>query len=481
MSDSLKAKTISGIKWSGLEKIFQQVLVFGAGIFLARKLFDTDYGLVAVLSIFTFMANALQDSGFPSALIRKRDANDVDYSTVFYFNIGIGISLYLILFFCAPLISDYYNEPSLTALARVTFLSFVFNSLGAIQSVQIIKAINYKLNTKINIISIFTSYTVALTLAYNNFGAWAIVGQMVSYSALRTLLLWLWNRWRPMPVFSKTSFLELFNFGSKLLVKSILDTTVSRITPSLIGKYFGFAPAGNYDQGNRIYSSGLDLLNGTVLSVAFPVLSAIEDEDRLKKIYRKLTRVIAFLTFPFFTAMLLLASPFILGVLGEKWIQSIPVLQLLAVSGIFYSLNAMNIHIIKVKGKSSYLLWIEVVRLVLVIITIALTILLGKSYLYIVLGLTVISIINYILNSLATYKLIHYKIGEQIKDIIPYFVISIIAGILAYAVSFIIDNQLILLISQALVIAIVYTAITYISGSTIIKEAMGLIKFKKGF
>ena len=142
MSDSLKAKTISGIKWSGLEKIFQQLFVFGAGIFLARKLFDTDYGLVAVLSIFTFMANALQDSGFPSALIRKRDANDVDYSTVFYFNIGIGISLYLILFFSAPFISDYYNEPSLTALARVTFLSFVFNSFGAIQSVQVIKAIN---------------------------------------------------------------------------------------------------------------------------------------------------------------------------------------------------------------------------------------------------------------------------------------------------------------------------------------------------
>lgn len=480
MSDKLKEKTVSGLKWSGLEKIFQQILVFGAGILLARKLFDTDYGQVAVLSIFTYMANALQDSGFPSALIRKRDANNNDYNTVFIFNTGVSLVLYLALFFSAPLISNFYDNQHLTPIARFIFLSFLFNGLAGVQSVQVIKAINYKKNAQINLTAIVISYSIALGLAYQNFGPWAIASQMVAYSAVRMVLLWITSKWRPDFQFSNESFKELFGFGSKLMVKSILDTTVTRITPNLIGKYFGFSPAGYYDQGNRLYSSGLDFLTGTVHNVAFPVLSSVEDVVRQKKIFRKLTRVVAFLTFPFFMTMILASSPFVLGVLGEKWEQSIPVIQLLALGGIFFSLSSTNMQMIKVKGYSSYLLYFEIVRLVLLIIGIIVTVSLNYSYLYIVLALTIINMLTYILNMIAMRKLIDYKLKQQLFDITPYLFIGLFSALASYGLSSIVEmNNIALLILRVLLAGGIYCLISYAAGSKVMKEALTLIKINK--
>lgn len=480
MSDGLREKTVSGLKWTGIEKVVQQIFVFCAGVLLARRLFDDDYGLVAVLSIFTYMANALQDSGFPSALIRKKNVTQADYSTVFFFNIGVGLLLYLALFFSAPLIGRYYDNEALIPLARFVFLSFVFNAMTGVQAVQLIKEINYKKNAKINLLAVATSYAVALTLAYTDFGPWAIASQMVVYSAMRMLMLWIANTWRPSFVFSKNSFNELFSFGSKLMLKSIVDTTVTRITPTLIGKYFGFSAAGNYDQGNRLYTSGIDLLSGTMHNVSYPVLSKIEAEGRFKHVLRKLFRLLSFLTYPFFMLMILVSAPFVLGVLGQKWEEAIPVIQLLAGGGIFYSLNGLNIQVLKVKGKSSYLFYFEIVRLVLLITAIATTIILKESYLWIVFGLAIINAITFILNSLTVRNLIGYKLVEQIRDTIPYFLLALVSVAGAYLIPLVLDlNHIVLLVVQSSVVLIIYCLLTYLSGSIIVKEIVSLIKDKK--
>lgn len=480
MSDQLKEKTVSGLKWAGIEKILQQIFIFCAGIFLARKLFNEDYGAVAVLSIFTYMANALQDSGFPTALIRKKNASQIDYSTVFIFNLGIGLSLYLILFFAAPFIGTFYENESLVPLARFVFLSFVFNALAGVQSVQLIKEINYKKNTQINLLSILVSYAVALYLAYSNFGAWAIASQMVVYSGVRTALLWTLNKWRPDFIFSKDSFFDLFSFGSKLMLKSIVDTTVTRITPTLIGKHFGFSAAGDYDQGNRLYSSGLDFLVGTMHNVSYPVLSKIEAEERFKKILRKLSRLLSFLTYPFFMVMILVSSPFVLGVLGAKWEQAIPVIQILAVGGIFYSLNGLNIQVLKVKGKSDYLLYFELIRLALLMTAIVLVVALKGSYLWIVGCLAIINLITYILNSAVVKKLIGYKFSEQLRDTSPYFLLALISVVIAYFVSSIWTLDLVWqIVVRCSIVLIFYCLSTYLSGSQIMKEIVSLIKDKK--
>ncbi|MFV0469478.1 MAG: lipopolysaccharide biosynthesis protein, partial [Dysgonomonas sp.] len=365
MTESLKEKTVSGLKWTGIEKLFLYIFVFFAGIFLNRKLFDEDYGLVAVLSIFTYLANALQDSGFPQALIRKKDVTEADYNTVFYFSISIGIFLYTVLFFCAPLIADSYNEPKLVNLSRFIFLSFVFNAFSSVQSTQITKSVNYKLNTKISIASTILSYSLAISLAFLGYGPWALASQMVALQGFRMIFLWIGNRWRPQLMFSIDSFKSLFGFGSNLLLKSILDTISTRITPNIIGRYLGLAQTGIYDNGNRWYGTCFDFVSGTILNVTYPILSKVDEGSEMTRIYRKIVRTTSFIVFPMFLGLFLIARPFMLITIGEKWAGSIGVLQILAIGGIFIALNALSMHIIKIKGKSSYILYTELIYTVL--------------------------------------------------------------------------------------------------------------------
>lgn len=476
MPDSLKDKTISGLKWSGIEKVFQQLFIFVSGILLARTLNVEDYGLVAVLSIFTYMANALQDSGFPAALIRKKNVTEDDYNTTFYFNVGVALFLYILLFICAPLIGSFYEKPQLVWLSKFIFLSFLFNALGAVHSTQIIKSINYKLNAKISISVIIISYSLALTLAFTGFGPWALAVQAVSMSAFRTIFLWIFNKWRPQLVFSMSSFRELFGFGSNLLIKSILDTITTQITPNVIAKSIGLYATGLYDNGRRLYNSGQDFLSGTILNVAYPVLSKVEGDKELKRVFRKIVRTSSFLIFPFFLGMALVARPFIVIAIGEKWIAAVEVLQLLSMGGMFISLNALWMHIIKIKGKPRYILITEVVYTIIVFVILSLSIILKWNIYYIVAGIVCANIISCLINFSVTRKLIGYRIKELLKDVLPYFCIILICVTVGYSLKFVIGNILLLLIAQILTVALLYFGITYFSGSKIIKDLISVIK-----
>ncbi len=476
MEKSLKDKTISGFAWSGLDKTLQQVLVFVCGVLMARRLLDTDYGLAGVLSIFTYLANAFQDSGFMTALIRKKDTNQDDYNSAFYFNISVAVFLYLVLFFSAPFIGQYYEEPKLVNLSRFVFLSFVFNAFALVQTAQVLKKINYKLMAKVNLLSIAISYVVALSLAYTGFGPWAIVAQTVAITACKSLFLWIFNSWRPTWSFKMESFRGLFGFGSNLLLSNILNTITVHIIPSIIGKCYTMGQAGYYTQANRLYNTALDLLAGTVHSVTYPVLSAVEQKERLKRIYRKIMRMNAFLTFPFYLGIALVAYPAIYCLLGEKWIESAPILQILAIGGIFYSLNYPNSHILKIEGKAFFILKFEIFRNILILGIVTLCIFLKTDYLYLISGLTIVSFINYIIQSIICGKLIHYKMRELTKDLYPYLSISLLAVFCGYLLKYFVENQWLLLISQVILVAGIYIVITYFTGSVIMKELIALIK-----
>ncbi|MDH6354847.1 teichuronic acid exporter [Dysgonomonas sp. PH5-45] len=479
MSESLKDKTISGLKWSSIEKIFQQLFVLASGIWLGKMLTQTDFGLVAAISIFTYIANALQDSGFPAALIRKKNVTEADYNTVFYFNLVVAVVLYVVLFFCAPLISRIPEEPSpeLIPLSRFIFLTFLFSALGSVQSVQMIKSLSYKQNTKIGITAIFVSYSLALILAYQGYGPWALAVQMVSAVAVRTLLFWVVSSWRPKLLFSWQSFRELFAFGSNLLLKSILDTVSSRITPSVISANLGNTATGIYDYGNRQYTSGADFISGTLLGVSFPVLSKVEGGDEnLKRVFRKIMRATSFLIFPFFMGMALVARPFLVGVIDEKWIVSVPILQVLAIGGIFYSLNMLCSNVLKVKGKSSYILIAEIVFTSIIALTLVLAVVLRWDIYSITLGVLAANVAGYVINLLAAGRLINYTIGEHLKDILPYFGIASVSIAVGFLLRFVIDNLLMLFISEVVVVAAIYFMITYLTGSKIIKELLSLLK-----
>lgn len=475
---SLKEKTASGLSWSTLDKLFQNGFVFISGILLARMVSKGDYGLMAVLAIFVGLANILQESGFTSALIRKKDITQSDYITVFYTNIIIGLFLYLILFFAAPSIGNYYNKPILTSLSRFLFLSFVFNSFSVVQNAKLIKEVNYKLITKINSLSVFISYSIALLLAYLGFGVWALASQTVLWTFLKMSFFWLFSKWKPSGAFSKNSFKELFSFSSKLLIGGIINSVMANIPQSIIGKHYSMGIGGLYNQAYRNFNAAGDILTGSVYSVSFPILSSVHDNARLKNIFRKFIRIKALIIFPMFMGMILVAKPF-MHILGKDWLDAAPILQLLAIGGIFIGLETANGDIQRIKGKSSIILYLTIFQAILILITISIPLILKLNYLYYIVGITTTYVFRYIVSTAVSIKMIDYKKTELLRDLLPYLTISLFCTSCGYFLRFVIPNTTLLMVSQIIFVTLLYFGILYISGSKVLREAVEYILKRK--
>ena len=474
---SLKDKTVSGISWSAVEKILQNIFVFISGILLARILDKENYGLMAILAIFVALANILQESGFTTALIRKKEIGKSDYITVFYINISIGILLYLLLFFSAPLISYYYKEPLLIPLARFLFLSFLFTSFAIVQYAKLIKEINYKLIAKINSTAVFISYVVSLLLAYNGFGVWALASQIVVASFLKMCGLWLFSKWKPTGQFSGSALKELFAFSSKLLLGSVLNIVMVNLPQNVIAKCYNISIAGLYNQAYKNYNSASDILVGTVYNVSFPILSTIDDEDRLRNAFRKFIRIKALAIFPLYMGMALVATPF-MHLLGEQWLDAAPILQLLAASGVFLGLETANSDLLRVKGKSGLILKLTILNCVLIGLAIFVPYICQLHYLYYVVGVSLAYVIRYIVSSKVCVPLINYKLKDLCKDLFPYFAISLLSVACGFCLKFIISNYIVLLIAQVVVVGGLYCGILYVSGSKIFHEAINYVRKK---
>lgn len=476
MSDSLKNKAISGVFWNSLDKI----LVFIFGIVLARVLSETDYGYVAALSIFIFIAYTFQDSGFSEALIRKKNASQKDYSTIFYISLIIGIVLYAILFFSMPFISEFYDAPLLTPLARVLFIALLLNSLSVIHNVQLIKSLNYKLLGNINVACNLISYGVAIVLAFMGYGPWALIMQTLVNASARSILLLIFHKWKPSREFSKESLGELFGFGSKLLATNILRSISSNLTPNAMAKYYSLSEAGYYSQANKWYSTATNLLWGSVQNITYPIFSAIDNGERLIRVYRKIMRSLAFISFPFFMGIILIAKPIIVVLLTDKWLMSVPILQILCVGAIFESLNAANQNIVKVKGKSGVLLFFETIKTVLVVGSIICLIFLKANYLYLICAVSFISAVNMFLYSFSISKYIDYNFTKFMKDILPYFVISALCMACSYLFTFIVQNNILLILCQTITFGFLYLGITYWFGSKISREVLEIVLSRVG-
>ena len=475
---SLKEKTASGLSWSILDKLLQNGFVLVCGILLARMIDKDNYGLIAVLMIFVGLANVLQESGFTSAIIRKKNITQSDYITVFYTNITIGIVIYLILFFLAPVISDIYEEPILTPLARVLFLSFVFNSFAVVQNAKLIKEINYKLITKINSFSVCATYSLALLLAYLGYGVWALASLYVVWAFLKMVCFWLFSKWKPSGSFSKESFKEFFSFSSKLLAGSLINSVMANIPQSILGKQYSIDTGGAYNQMSRQYNAANDLLTGSVYNVSFPILASVHDEIRLKKIFRKFIRIKALIIFPMFMGIILVAGSF-MHLLGDQWLNAAPILQLLALTGIFNGLETANNDILRIKGKSGIILYLTIFHAILILATIAIPVFLKLDYLYYIGAITITYIIRYIVSTTISQKLIGYKITELIKDLAPYFAISLLCIGCGYLLSFIISKPIPLMICQIIFVALLYFGVLYLSGSKVLKEAVEYVTKRK--
>lgn len=421
---SLKQKTINGLSWSFIDQISNQVLTFIVGIILARLLDPHEFGLIGMVAIFIAISESFINSGFSSALIRKKDCTDTDYSTIFYFNLTVGLFFFSILYISAPAISSFFNEPELTKIVRVLAFILIIDSLTIIQRTILTKRIDFKLQTRISIIASTVSGALALIMAYQGFGVWSLVIQQLSRQILNSFFLWLWNNWRPKLIFSWISFKSLFSFGSKLLVSGLIDTIYKNIYYLIIGKFFSSQELGYYTRAQQFKNIPSQNLNGVISRVSYPVLSSIQDDKaRLKLNYQRLIRSTMFITFILMLGMAAIAEPMVITLIGEKWRPSIIYLQMLCFVGMMYPLQALNLNMLQVSGRSDLFLKLEIIKKGLAIPTILIGIYLGIKVM--IAGMIINSFVAYYLNSYWSGRFVGYSMREQIADITPSFLIAL--------------------------------------------------------
>jgi len=477
MSDNLKVKAARGLFWSSVDRFSSQGISFVFSIFLARILDISDYGIVAMIVVFMAVAQAFVDSGFSSALIRKPDLNEEDKSTAFYFNIIVGLTCYGILFIVSPLIADFYDEPLLSPIIRVTGLSIIFNSLCVVQRALFTIAVDFKTQAIISLACTVISGVVGLVMAYNGYGVWALVAQSTISTFLNFVLLWLCSRWRPVTGFSKASFRYLFNFGSKLLASGLLDTLYNNAYPIVIGKFYNSAQLGLYSRAQSYASLPSSNITGILQRVTFPVLSLMQDDDeRLALNYRRLLRVSAFVVFPLMVMLAAVAAPLIRVMITSKWDGCVGFLQILSIAMMWYPIHAINLNLLQVKGRSDLFLRLEIYKKIFGVLILICTIPLGVTAMC--WGLVVGSVFSLVMNTYYTGKLIKVGFFIQMKDLLPTLVNSVIMGGIAYYTVNNIDSSIISLIAACSVSIVFYFTTSYLLKIPELKEVILIIKRK---
>ena len=427
MTESLKNKTVKGVGWSFIDNLSSSGVSFLVGLVLARLLTPSEYGIMAILTIFIAVSNSIVDSGFSNALIRKTDVKRVDYNTVFLFNLVVSGLLYVVLFFAAPAISVFFKEPLLVEVMRVIGWVLVINALAIIPRTLFVKDVDFKTQTKISLIASISSGVVGIGMALAGMGVWSLVGQQLSRQLLNTLFLWIYSTWRPIWEFSLQSFRELFGFGSKLLLSGLLDTVFKEIYSLVIGRCYTSAQLGQYtraSQFNQIFSSNLTTV---IQRVSYPVLSSIQDEsERLREAYRKVIKSTMLITFACMLGLAAVAKPLLIILIGEKWLPAVNFLQIICFSGMLYPLHAINLNILQVKGRSDLFLKLEIIKKIIAVGPLILGVLFSIEYM--LWGSVFTSLIAYFLNSYYSANLINYPTKDQIKDILPTFLVSVVTA-----------------------------------------------------
>lgn len=455
MTQNLRQKTVNGLFWSSIERLSTQSVNFVLGLIIARLLLPDDYGILAMLAIFMAVLQVFVDSGFSSALVRKVDRTESDNSTVFYFNIIVGLFVYTLLFFSAPFIAEFYKLPVLTPVTRVVAVTVIFNSFCVVQQALLTSRIDFKTQAKISFFTSLLSGLIGVGMAYRGYGVWALVAQLISVALLRMILLWSFSKWRPQAPFSKQSFKELFSFGSKLLASGLLDTIYTNMYTIVIGKLFNVVSLGLYSRATQFAQFPALNVTGIIHRVAFPVLSSIQDEDeRLRNGYRKIIRLSGLIVFPLMIGLAVVAHPLIEALLTDKWIDCVIYMRIICLAMMWLPIHTINLTLLQVKGRSDLFLKLEVVKKIIGAVVLCSTIpmgLLAMCY-----GQVVVSLISLIINTHYTGKLIQVGFLRQMSDLLPSLLKSLIVGLLSYLVMLLFVSSVV-----QVIVAILTGGITY--------------------
>lgn len=426
--ESLKNKTVKGVGWSTTEMILRYGVSFVVGIVLARLLSPDEYGLIGILTIFITLFEIIVDGGFANALIRKQDTDDTDYCTVFYTNLVLSCLMSGMLFLCAKPIAVFFERAELIPLTKAFSPIIIINALGIVQRVHLTKKLDFRSQAIISLIAAVSSGGVGIIMAIKGFGVWALAGQQLSFSALNTVLLWVFNRWLPKLCFSWNSFSEMWGFGWKLLVGGLLNSLSGQIQSTVIGKIYSPASLGQYTRGSQFVSMASSNISNVVSKVTYPVLSVIQDDnERFKSSFKRLIKTTALPTFILLMGLCAMAKPLLLALIGPQWDEAPIFMQILCFSMLVNPLQRLNINALIAKGRSDLNLKINIINNVLTIIPIVIGIFVN---IYWMLFAEVIrNYFAYYLNAYFNKSLLGYPFVEQIKDVIPSFFVSFSAAL----------------------------------------------------
>ena len=474
MSESLKNKTIKGVSWSFADNIANQGITFLVGLVLARLITPEEYGLIGIILIFVAVFDSLVNCGFSNALIRKNDADDRDYNTVFIVNMVFSFFLFFVFFFSAQFIADFFCQPLLKPLTQVMGSIIIIHAFAIIQRTVLIKRIDFKTQTKASVISSVTSGVVGITMAFYNYGVWSLVGQQLSRALLYTICLWIFSHWWPKPQFSWKSFQELFGFGWKLLLSSLINTIWKEIYQVVIGKCYTPATLGQYTRAHQFGSIFSSNLSTVIQRVSYPVLSNLQDDkQRLKEGYRRVIKVTMLVTFVLMLGLAAVAKPMILVLVGNQWLIAADFLPIICLQMMLYPLHALNLNMLQVQGRSDLFLKLEIIKNCVAVIPLSLGIFVGIYWM--IWGSVFTSMFAYYLNSYYSGKFLNYNILTQIKDILPSFGLSVVMALLVYAMSFIPLNPFILLPLQIVAGAVITLAICEVTKLPEYMELKGIV------
>jgi O-antigen/teichoic acid export membrane protein len=478
--DNLKSKAVKGVAWSFIGSMTNRVIQFVVSMILARLLTPADYGLIGMLGFFIGIADTFIDSGFSSALIQYNGRQNKDYCTVFYVNFGMSLLMYGLLYLFAPLIADFYSQPILVDIIRIYCSTLVIGAFTAVNSIRLTIELNYKISNIIGSIAALLSGGVGVVCAYYGCGVWALVAQQMSAALLRSVLLLYFVRWFPSLEFSITSFKRLFSYGSKLLMSGVIHSAYSNLYPMIIGKELSASDVGYMTRAKGFSEVSAGTVNGILSSVAFPVLSRVQDDDEvLLRTYDKYIQMSAFVVAPITFFLIGIAKPLILFLLTDKWAPSILLLQILSLNYLWDGIIKINLNLLYVKGRTDLVLRLEIVKKSIAFAIMLVTAMIGDLTIFCI-GMAVYSLIALYLNTIYTKKLLNFGFLKQMRQIMPYLSTSFIIMLLALLFSEVITNSCISLVVSTLICLPLYLFICYRKDYYALKETVHIFSPRMG-
>lgn len=470
-----KMTVISNLVWRFAERCGAQLVSFIVSIVLARILAPEDYGTIALVTVFTAILQVFVDSGLGTALIQKKDADEIDFSSVFYFNFVVCLILYLGMFAAAPFIADFYGDVTLVPVIRILSLTIVISGVKGIQQAYVSRNMLFKRFFFSTIGGTIFSAVLGIAMAYAGFGIWALVAQQLSNTFIDTLILWITVRWRPIKSFSWTRLKYLLSFGWKLLVSSLLDTAYNNLRNLIIGKMYSSSDLAFYNQGDKFPKVIVTNINASIDSVLLPTMSSAQDDkERVKQMTRRAIKTSTYVMAPLMMGLAFCAEPIVSLVLTDKWLPCVPFLRIFCTTYMFWPVHTANLNAINAMGRSDWFLRLEIIKKIM-----GMTILLSTMWFGVMAmaySLLLSSVLSQIINSWPNRKLLGYGYLEQVRDFAPGILLAVIMGICVYFISFLHLSTIVTLLIQFIVGAAIYIGVSAILKLEEFEYLLGMVK-----